>query len=271
MRKEVLTVKIDNQLPEATLEVYLWEPSVEMWTGKRRPMVIVCPGGSYRFVSEREGDPIAMELCCSGCHTAVLKYSVPASFPSALAQLSMAVAQVRHHADDWMVDKDKIIVQGSSAGGHLAASLGVFWKEAFLTDILKEEACMYRPDGLILSYPVITTGKGMHAESFECLLGKDYEKMKEKVSLEKQVTKDVPPVFLWTTYADDLVDAINSVVFVNALMEAGVPTEFHMYASGVHGLALANKVTESNEGYGIQKECENWIEMAKNWIWNLFM
>lgn len=271
MRKEVLKIKVNGQLPEAALEVYLWEPSVEMWTGKRRPMVIVCPGGSYRFVAEREGDPIAMELWCSGCHTAVLKYSVPALFPSELAQLSMAVAEVRRHADEWMVDGDKIIVQGCSAGGHLAASLGVFWKETFLAKLLGEDPCMYRPNGLILNYPVITTGQGTHVETFRHLLGEKYEELKEKVSLEKQVTKDVPPVFVWTTYSDDLVDAINSVVFVDALMKAGAPTEFHMYVSGVHGLALANKVTQANEGYGIQKECENWIEMAKNWIWNLFM
>lgn len=271
MRKEILSIKINDQLPEAILEVYLWEPSSEMWTGKTRPMVILCPGGAYCYVSDREGDPLAMEFWCSGCHAAILKYFVPALFPTALLQLAVAVTEVRCHAKEWMVDEEKIIVQGCSAGGHLAASLGVFWQEDFLTKYLQTSPAMRKPDGLILNYPVITTGKGVHVESFKNLLGEDYDKLKEKVSLEKQVTEHVPPVFLWTTYADDLVDPVNSLVFVEALMKAGIPTEFHMYVSGVHGLALANKVTEANEGYGVQRECENWMHMARNWIWNLFM
>ena len=55
---------------------------------------------------------------------------------------------------------------------------------------------MVKPNGMILSYPVITSGEFAHTGSFECLIGEDYndlDKRKEQ-SLEFQVSKDTPIV-----------------------------------------------------------------------------
>ena len=89
----------------------------------------------------------------------------------------------------------KIVVEGCSAGGHLAASLGVFWDEDFLAEsqgLSASEHELLRPDGLLLCYPVITSGEFAHRGSFENLLGSRQEELGEKLSLEKQVTNKVP-------------------------------------------------------------------------------
>ena len=59
---------------------------------------------------------------------------------------------------------------------------------------------MIRPNGCILSYPVITSGEYAHKDSFIQLLGNQYEELKDDLSLEKRVNDQTPPMFLWHTY-----------------------------------------------------------------------
>ncbi len=104
------------------------------------------------------------------------------------------------NADKWNIDTEKIVVQGSSAGGHLAASLGVFWNKPFVAEALEMDAEKFCPNGLMLSYPVITSGEKAHQGSFESVLGEDYadEEKLRFLSLEFNVTKDTPPTFMCT-------------------------------------------------------------------------
>lgn len=70
---------------------------------------------------------------------------------------------------EWHIDTDKILVQGFSAGGHLAASYGMFWSEKFLSEEVGVSTQMLKPNGMILCYPVITSGEYAHRSSFEKL------------------------------------------------------------------------------------------------------
>ena len=125
----------------------------------------------------------------------------------------LTASLLREHAKEWHIDPHKIVVEGCSAGGHLAASLGVFWDEDFLAEsqgLSASEHELLRPDGLLLCYPVITSGEFAHRGSFENLLGSRQEELGEKLSLEKQVTNKVPKTFIWHTFADQSVPVENS-------------------------------------------------------------
>ena len=250
MRKEVYPIRMEGSMPYAELTVYLHEHYQEIAV-ETRPLVLVCPGGAYAYTSEREADPLAAQFLAMGYHAAVLRYScAPAVYPTALTELAYSLALIRRNGEDWYVNPEQIIVLGCSAGGHLAASMGVFWKEEFLAGALgirKEEQKLIRPDGMILCYPVITSGEFAHRGSFQNLLGARQEELSAKMSLENQVDKDTPPAFIWHTYEDGAVPVENSLLFVTALRRAGVPAEFHMYPKGSHGLALANRLTQNQE------------------------
>ena len=115
------------------LATYVLNPCMEGDYSKPRPAVIICPGGSYEFTSDREAEPVALAWNTRGYHAFVLRYSVaPSRFPCALFELATAVAFVREHAGEWNIDPEHIFVCGFSAGGHLTASLGVFWNSGFL-------------------------------------------------------------------------------------------------------------------------------------------
>ena len=258
---------------EAWIETYFWQESEELYPGQKRPVIVICPGGAYGMTSDREAEPIAMQYLAKGYHSVILRYSVePARYPLALLQLAKSVAFLRENAAEFHIDTNKILIQGFSAGGHLAASLGVFWNTALVTETLGIDAEKVRPNGLMLSYPVITSGEKAHHPSFERVLGEDYanEEKRKLLSLELQVTKDTPSTFLWHTAPDDTVPVENSLLFFQALHALDIPAELHIYPVGGHGLGLATAETACPNGYGIQAECESWIELAGDWMKHLF-
>lgn len=264
-------INIETEGGTATLTTYILNNTREINGDRTRPMVIICPGGGYRFVSEREAEPVALQLLAQGIHVAILRYTVyPAKFPTAITQLAKAVAYVRDNAKEWHIRKDKIVIAGFSAGGHLVASLGTLWQEQFLADIMQMPKENYKPDGMILSYPVITSGEYAHRDSFVALLQDRYDELIDKLSLEKRVTENTPPAFVWHTFEDGLVPVENSLYFTQAMNEKKIPFELHIYPKGGHGLSLATEETRYFEDKGpLQKECQNWITMAGTWVLNL--
>lgn len=236
---------------------------------RKRPMVIVCGGGGYEYISDREQEPIVLKFLAMGYHACLLEYSVaPNVFPTALLELASAVALIREHAEEWGVETDKIVTCGFSAGGHLAASLGTFWNRDFVYGALGKKPEDIRPNGQILCYPVITSGEKAHRGSVEKLLGAECENEEklELVSLEKQVTADVPTTFLWHTVTDQAVPVENSISFAEAMQKSGVNFEMHIYPVGGHGLSLATEETAGREEGMVQPYCAGWTDMVKEWM-----
>lgn len=253
----------------ARLEGYLLNRGAANYLQNRRPALIVCPGGGYGAVCGYvEGEPIAMRFAGSGVQTFVLQYSVyPMGFPGALLELSAAVALVRSRAEEFYIDPDRIFVCGFSAGGHLTASLGVYWKEQFIRDALGFSGEENKPNGLILGYPVITGKPGItHTGSVENLMGSATEETAiHRFSLEEHVSPDTPPTFLWHTSDDDAVHVSNSLLFGQALRANNVPFEMHIFPHGPHGLGLSNDVTASWPGQLVEA-AQCWSELAIKFI-----
>lgn len=278
MINQEFPIQVQGSLPDTRLITYIQDHYEEVGID-RRPLVLICPGGAYAYTSPREGEALALQFLSFGCHAAVLKYScAPARYPTALTELAAAVALIREHGEQWHVEPEGVIVLGCSAGGHLAASLGTLWQEEFLSEALglaRKDQRILRPDGMILCYPVITTGEFAHRGSFENLLGPeegaiarltDADSLLSRLSLETKVTKDTPPAFIWHTFTDEAVPVENSLFLVSALRRAGVATEFHMYPVGGHGLSLASRLTGHRDGSAVQAECTSWISLVRTWI-----
>ncbi len=262
-----MDLRVKGSMLYAKLCMYFLDNSVEINLEERRPLILICPGGGYARTSDREGEAIAIQFMAMGYHAAVLRYSTaPARYPTALLELGESISYLRSYSEEYHIDTDKIIIQGSSAGGHLAASLGVFWKRGFISEELGISSESLKPNGLILSYPVITSGIYAHKPSFLNLLGDEYDSLIHEMSLENQISEDTPGTFIWHTITDKKVPVQNSLLFVEGLIKHQVPTEFHMYPVGEHGLALANELTAAPGGPEIQKECESWIELVGTWL-----
>lgn len=253
----------DGRIP--TLTAYVLSDPLQV--GRKRPAVLICPGGGYELCSPREQEPVAMRFLAAGYQAFVLEYSVaPAKYPMALDEASMAVAMIRESAEKWSVAEDKIAVCGYSAGGHLAGHLATCWADECLARFRGQN----RPNAAILCYPVITAGKYAHQGSFRYLLPDPQDTaMRETVSLEKRVSDKTPPVFLWHTVEDASVPVENSLLMAEALQRAKVPFELHIYPQGGHGLSLANPEVcgEIKEFY---PHVATWMPLAIEWLDQLF-
>ncbi len=263
------TKKLTTPLSDkATLTCYLLDNYKEFDENRLRPAIILCPGGGYSFRSAREAEPLAIKMLSLGLQAFVLNYSVaPARFPVSLTELAEAMKYVRQNSTDFHIAKNQICAGGMSAGGHLAASLGIYYDSALLKKY-GYRAEEVKPDAMLLGYSVLTSGKYTHEDSIKCLLGKDADDpaKRAKVDLASHVSKNTPPSFIWHTVTDDLVPVQNSLLFAQALRKYDVPFALHLYPAGGHGLSLGTRETAFVNGYGIQKEIQNWPKDFREWL-----
>ena len=212
-----------------------------------RPAILVVPGGGYCVVSNTEGEIVAKEFYQKGYNAFVVTYTTNLlmDFPlrlQPLKDLSKAIVFVRKRAKQFQIHPDKLAICGFSAGGHLCGSMAVHYDAKELETYGEDAGVSNRPDAVILSYPVITSGEYAHEGSFAALFGKEATKEElDYMSLEMQVKEDTPPTFLWHTATDETVPVENSYLFANACKEKNVDFELHIFGEGKHGLSLANE------------------------------
>lgn len=91
--------------------------------------------------------------------------------------------------------------------------------------------------------------------------------MEQKLTIDPytNVHKDMPPVFLWHSATDTHINALCALTFAQKLFETGVPVELHLFAGGVHGCALADKVSASIANH-YDEGCEQWTNLLKIWL-----
>lgn len=232
------------------------------------PAVIVCPGGGYRNIAEREGEPVALEYFTAGYNVFVLtRYSVGESARNfaPLCQLAATMAHVRAHADEWRILKDKIAVCGFSAGGHLAGSLGTFYNEEKFLKVWNRGEDI-RPNAMILCYPVITSDEYAHQQSIRNVSGSEVGTDEYKwFGLNYHVDATTPPTFLWHTASDACVPVENSIAMAKALSSEKVPFEVHIMPEGRHGMATCTEEVGTNDAY-----IRRWIEWSLAWLAKIF-
>lgn len=262
----------EHEMSGAKIMTYVLSNYDAIDRNRRRAMVIICPGGAYKHCSEREAEAVAIRFNSFGYNALVLYYTTNEQYwdpaftsfegiwPKPQMQLAKTIAWVRDNADELNTDPDKLAVMGFSAGGHLACSLGVLWPE------FGGQRC--KPNAMVLCYPVISSGDKAHMRSIRDLIGLD-NGLLEKVSLEKQVTCDSVPAFIWTTRTDQSVPYENSTMLKEALDANGVMNELVIYESGLHGLSLGTKeVMPLNREENL--EVQNWPERADAFLLKVF-
>lgn len=223
------------------LTCWIQQTSPAVSLSRKRPAVLILPGGGYHHTSERESESVALRFVSAGYAAFVLHYScAPSRFPTALREAAMAMCYIRERAEDYEIDPCMVVALGFSAGGHLCGTLGTLFDSPEVSGI--GAPGQIRPDALCLCYPVAVSWGNTHEGSFQNLCGEDGA-LRQRLSLEKLVRRDMPPVFLWHTREDKSVPCRNSLVLAHALDEAGVDLTLHLYRRGKHGLSTADQMS----------------------------
>jgi acetyl esterase/lipase len=248
-----------NDIP--TLTAYL--PAGTNATGAA---MVICPGGGYVHLAPHEGNDYALWLNQHGVTCFVLKYRLGSSgyhHPAMLNDAARAVRWVRAHAEEFKVDAHRVGIMGSSAGGHLAATLMTHFDAGDTNSADAIERQSSRPDLGVLCYPVISMGEFAHKSSKEYLLGKNpAPDLVKLLSNELQVTTNTPPCFLWTTFEDKTVPMENTLLFAEALRKNHVPFDLHVYQKGGHGMGLKDKAPFAHP-HPWAGDCLFWLKEQK--------
>lgn len=224
------------------------------------PVMIICPGGGYARHADHEGKSIAKWLNKIGISVIILHYRVaPYRYPPALNDAQVTIQLTRHNHQEWNIDPSRVGIMGFSAGGHVAASAALNFKDEDKSAEASIDHYSSRPNLMVLGYPVITMGASqyVHEGSKLNLLGKEASlSLIRKTSHENQVTTETPPTFLWHTADDGAVPVENSLMFAHSLGKHNIPYALHIFESGKHGLGLATDHLEAKEWTNL---CETWL------------
>jgi len=240
--------------------MYTFFPSV---TENKGAAVVICPGGGYeRLAYIISGTQLAKWFNTIGMSAFVLNYRLPNSPDlkqreiGPLQDAQRAIKIIRSNAAKWNIKPDKIGIQGSSAGGHLAALASTATQDlSAIGDTLDKTA--FQPNFSILVSPVIDLNKFAHAGSRRNLLGENPSiELMEKYSPHLQVTETAPPSFMVHAFNDKSVSVRNSLLFYQALLDKNISASLHAFPQGGHAIALRN-----NPG-----STELWTSLCESWL-----
>lgn len=224
---------------------------------------IVFPGGGYAHLAGNlEGRQVADWFAARGFRTFILSYRLSSNgylLPVPLLDARRAIQTVRARAADYHIAPDRIVVIGFSAGGHLAALSGTQFVDGKPDAEDPIDRVSSRPNYLVLGYPWLgaishDTSHLNYCKQFNVM--DKCEALMTAYSPELFVTKDTPQTFIYHTFDDKTVPIEQSLRFYEALVKAGVESEYHVFAHGSHGSGL---------GKG-DPALDEWPALLENWL-----
>ena len=243
---------------DAYVRVICQDNFEEFNLNRKRKALVIVPGGAYVMCSEREAEPVALKFAAEDIAIFILNYTTgDFDYPAPIDEVLATIKFIRNNSEKYHVNTNGISVLGFSAGGHLVASSALYNQDEYFLNLLNTTKEEIKINGVLLAYPVITMGPLTHFVTRD-LRCKGDAKMMDMMSIEKNVTKDYPPTFIWVTGEDLGVSPLNSILMAKALMENEVTTELHVYPKYNHGLATADSITNDRD----YEDVKTWINHA---------
>lgn len=226
--------------------------------------IIITPGGGYKWVViDKEGYEMGRWLSARGATVFVVFYRLPsdgwAAGPNVvLSDAQRAVRLVRHRAQEFGIDPERVAAMGFSAGGHLCCDLASRFATKTYDPVDKADQLSARPFIAAPIYPVQSMSLPVtHPGSREQLIGKGAPAEVERAhSPYLNVPANAPPTFLVHAEDDDVVSVENSLLFRAALRANNIPVETHLFTHGGHGFGLRK---------AIGKPVEAWPDLFMAW------
>jgi acetyl esterase/lipase len=210
------------------------------------PLVVWIHGDTWRDGSKADC-PIVW-LASEGYAVASIGYrlSDTAVFPAQLDDCRAAIAEIEQNAEVWGIDRSRVAVVGSGAGGHLAALVGLSTAATAasgsvatdpLTDPPADDHSPRRPAACTVAAvcavaaPASLTTLGPDQDragsSASRLVGgplPEFREAAQRASPVSHISADDPPVLIVHGTADEAVPVRQAVDFAAALKAAGVDT-----------------------------------------------
>jgi acetyl esterase/lipase len=250
-----------TQNPETELFAFL-PPKAD----RRKMTVIIIPGGGYYKLTYNEGGfQIAKWLNTLGISAFVLNYRLPTSPDlirreiAPLQDIQASIKYIRKNAELYGISPDQVGVIGTSAGGHLAATVSNISTD--YTELKGDwESISTIPNFAILISPVIDLGEFAHVDSRKSLLGENASQEKiSEYSMQNRVTEKTPPTILFHAQNDKTIPVMNSILYYKAMTKNKVKGSLFIFPEGEHRIGITNK----------SELTDNWKKLCSDWLKNM--
>lgn len=259
------TFELRKENKNVKLTTYILDEEITHHGHIKRPAMVVFPGGGYVSLAHKESEPIVARFLGMGFNVFLLDYSVAwdkrpdenrpkpvlnegYTLEKSLEDAEKAIDIIHEHAEEWFIDEKRIYAVGFSAGAHLVG---------MLAENYQEKANLR---GIILGYPLVSPNS--YDGATEMLKQVDAQKWG---SLIDNILPNMPRTFVWQTNDDTVVRPNLTTKFVMKLQENHIPVEYHLYQTGDHGMALADR-TSAARLVDLNYPASKWIDAAKIWL-----
>ena len=232
--------------PERTEKLDLYLPSDN--NGSKHPGIIIVHGGGWfggdKFELREQITGTTLARCgyvCVSINYALSEPNKPTWLQS-IYDCKTAVQFLRKNADTCNVDANHIGVIGGSAGGHLAAMLGVANSDVCLEPNESQyQGVSTRVQAVVDMYGITDLTKWKSQNACQRYLGCSYQQMPQlyvKASPLSHISHDDPPFLIIHGTKDTVVEMEQSLEFMAKLKSNGVPVELIRVADAPHAFHL---------------------------------
>jgi acetyl esterase/lipase len=212
--------------------------------GNKRPVLLYFHGGAWTVGDKTEqGLPLLHHLAREGwvCFTANYRLSPGATFPDQLDDAKAALAWIREHGEEYGADPSFIAVSGGSAGGHIAALLGLTSNDVRYQEGFEEADTSVQATVLLYGITDVTNRMGVQSGRFvpmlmepivvKAFLADEPDKFREASPIDR-VHPDASPFLVVQGEGDTLAPVQEAQSFVARLREVSQSPVLYMEFPG---------------------------------------
>ena len=230
-----------SKIDQVYTKVGDWEGRLDLYYNLKSsvplPILINIHGGGWNH-GDKESQTGFGSFFKNGFAVANIEYRLVADSeaPGAIEDVRCALIFILENAENLNIDPNKIVIMGSSSGGHLALMAGLLGNHN-----LFDSNCHYskpiKVAAVIDKYGVTDLEPLVHWKSAKNWLGKNVQNIEfiKSVSPINYVTAESPTVFIVHGTQDPIVPFNQSAVLYEKLKSKGVTTKMISIADGLHG------------------------------------
>ena len=223
---------IFKKVGETELRLHVVKPN-DWKASDRRPCLVAFFGGGWTSGNPAKSITYAKWAAKYGLVGVAPDYRTRKRFDAkpedCVADGRAAVRWIQDHAKELGIDPAKIVVQGSSAGGHVAAWTAI--PDPVAPELASDPVPSPLPMGLILLWPVTDTGTNGYGGPKR--FGND-EVRSNNLSVTGRMPSKMPPTLVFHGTADKTVKFENSQAFTDKMKANGNSCELIMFADAPH-------------------------------------
>jgi acetyl esterase/lipase len=229
--------------PNYTTHTYAGDLKLDVFAPEgtsQRCCVLVLHGGGWRVGDRADVHDRCLALARHGLTAVAVQYRLldASPWPGALHDIASAIRWARENAERLDVEPTSVVVQGHSAGGHIALMLGTLPQEqrpaaiaAFYPGIGFHEV---EPPAADIFPPVLELDDLGRAPSHMLFPpGTPPEQLRAASPIDL-LDDRFPATLILHGSADSVINERSSVALHRALLELGVPSDLHIYAGLDH-------------------------------------